>query len=146
MYRGLILILFLCLIGTFGCAESWDKLVSMQMAGTSLQGMERIYIKKQERDTRGIDLLIKSELIKKGYKAFTEEDGPKPNNVDGVLVYYDRWLLDLILGMFLFHLTVFIENPEEGKVLVAGKSITRFWTEQEIIIKNVLDLLLKDKP
>ena len=144
MYRGLILILFLG-VATSGCNPRWDKLVSMQMPGTSVQGMEKIYVKKLDTDTKNINLLIKAELLKKGYEATTEEDGPKPNNVDGVLVYYDRWYW--LLEPFLFHLTIFIENPEEDLVLVAGKSIRMAGAERDFpIIKNVLDLLLDDKP
>ncbi len=144
MRRTWILMIFFGLV-TSGCGASMEKLSSLEMPGGKLNIIKKIYVNKLEEDTRDIHLMIKDELVKKGYEATTEQDGPKPENVDGVIVYADRWAWDIT--MFMYQLTILIKNPEEDLVLGAGKSIraTMARKEPNEMIKEVLDSLLDDK-
>lgn len=144
MIRKIIPIIFMSAV-IAGCGLGIEKVSSIKMPGADLERIEKIYVNKLQADGRGLNLLIKKDLIEKGYQATTEEDGPKSSNVDAVLAYLDRWKWDLTT--FMYQLTIYIKDPEEKYVLGAGKSFRNNFSREdhEIIVREVLDSILEDK-
>lgn len=106
------------------------------------KSFHNFYIAQQPKDQRHINLLIKSELEKKGYKVDTGTINNIPNYTDALVTYVDKWMWDF--GTYMYELTIFIKNPKTEYPIASGHSLhgslTRL-TPKEMVKEAVSNML-----
>jgi hypothetical protein len=84
-----------------------------------LDTLKTFHVKHLPADGRGIDQLIATNLRSRGYSVTT--DGQvKPELVDAVVTYEDRWMWDIT--MYMVELTVVLRDPPSDFGLATGNS------------------------
>jgi hypothetical protein len=105
-------------LGT-GCAV--NRATATLTPGADLTQVRSIYIEKEKGDDRAIDLILKTNLEKRGYTV-TTGDAPRPDKpVDALLSYVDRWMWDIT--MYMLELTVTLRDPANSFPMAVGNSL-----------------------
>jgi len=84
-----------------------------------LKNIKSIYVDKLPADRRGINQLIVTKLVSMGYKATT--DSSRPDNIDAVITYRDKWRWDITTYMLSIYINV--RDPETGFPIASGTSL-----------------------
>ncbi|SMP45761.1 hypothetical protein [Noviherbaspirillum suwonense] len=101
-----------------GCAV--NRATATLTPGADLGKVRTIYIEKEKGDDRAIDLILKTNLEKRGYTV-TTGDAPKSDKpVDAALSYVDRWMWDIT--MYMLELTVTLRDPVTSFPMAVGNS------------------------
>lgn len=101
---------------TSGCAV--NRTNAMIDPAGDLGKVKSVYVTKLAKDERGVDVLIADKLRSRGLTVTT---GPaKPENVDAVVTYVDKWMWDIT--MYMLELTIAIRDPKSDYPLATGNS------------------------
>lgn len=84
----------------------------------ALTNLKTMHVIKLEADGRGIDGLIADKLRTRGLTVTTGAE--KPENVDALVTYKDKWMWDIT--MYMLELTVTIREPKTEFPLGTGNS------------------------
>lgn len=130
------LLWFGVLLLTAGCANQMSATVNPDL---DLGKVKRLYVVKNETDSRGTDKLIADRLTKIGYNATSGPRQPGPYNADVVVTYTDKWMWDIT--MYMIELTINFRTPDTGFPLATGKSMHTSLTRKspEEMVEEVLE-------
>jgi len=139
MYKILVLsILSLALVS--GCAR--NKAIGVQSPNFKASSMSSLYVVHQPKDNRHINVMIKADLVKRGYKVDTGSKEDIPKHIDGLITYIDKWQWDIT--NYMIELSIFMKNPESEFPIARGysmhTSLTRLSTEEMVkeVVSNML--------
>jgi hypothetical protein len=137
-YLSLILVLTLS-----GCSINRAK--STIMPSANLHQVKTIYVERFVPDQRGINTIITNKLNRMGYKTTTGR--VRPENVDAVVTYKDKWMWDLT--MYMLELTIKVREPKTNYPLASGNSyhtsLTRLSPEEMVseVLTNIFNKEVK---
>ena len=122
-----------------GCA----KLTASVPPGTELSKLRSFYVVRLPPDNRGINQLIREDLATRGLEATTGPDTARPNAVDVIVTYEDRWMWDI--AMYMLSLNITLRHPETNTLLASGQSYRPSLERKEPreMVKEVLDEIFK---
>lgn len=101
---------------TSGCAV--NRATANVDSPNALNSVKTMYVSKLEPDERGINVLIADKLRTRGYTVATGTE--KPNTVDALVTYKDKWMWDIT--MYMLELTITIRDPKNDFPLASGNS------------------------
>ena len=119
-----------------GCAVNRES--ASVTEGEDISQLKSFYVVKFEPDERGINHLIRDELVVLGYDATTGPEAAVPEAVDAIVTYRDKWQWDIT--MYMIELTITLRNPESDYPLAVGDSFHTSLTRlsPESMVKEVL--------
>jgi len=125
-----------------GCATRSTATVT---PGTDLAALKKFYVIKAPEDKRGIENLIRDNLVKRGFTAVAGPELPS-YEADAAITYVDRWVWDIT--MYMVELTIVVRNPANKFPLASGNA---FYTSMvrktpEEMVDEVLNNIFKAKP
>ena len=88
---------------------------------TDFSKYHHIYVEARLGDDHGLDEIIVRELQGMGYHASSGTLTMKPDDVDVLIFYQDRWTWDFKTYMIEFNLTV--RDSRKDQILAAGSSL-----------------------
>lgn len=99
--------------------------VNTNLSGSLLPGVElhdemTYYVEKFDPDGRGLQDVIRDELVALGHPATSGAAGSAPEGTDVIVTYEDRWMWDIT--MYLIQLDIQFQDPSTGRVLATGQS------------------------
>lgn len=113
-----------------GCAV--NRATATVDPSANLAGIKSIHVTKFAPDGRDINVVIANKLKTMGYTVSTSPD--KPENVDAVVTYVDKWMWDIT--MYMLELTITVRDPKNDFPLASGNSyhtsLTRKSTEEMV--------------
>ena len=121
MLRGLLLSLTIAgtLGVTSGCAV--NRATAMVTPDADLSKVKTFYVVQLSSDTRGVEKLIRDNLIKRGFTATAGPELPQASyQADAVVTYLDKWFWDIT--MYMLELTITIRNPANNFPMATGNS------------------------
>ena len=123
----------------FGCA----KLTASVPPGTELSKVKSFYVVRLPPDNRGINQFIREDLATRGLDATTGPESARPNAVDVIVTYEDRWMWDIT--MYMLSLNVTFRHPDTNTLLASGQSYRPSLERKEPreMVKEVLDEIFK---
>lgn len=102
-----------------GCAV--NRATAVVSPDADMSKIRTLYVVKAPSDGRGIELLIKNNLGKRGFDATTGPELPQGSyQADAVVSYVDRWMWDM--RMYMLELTITFRNPTSNYPLATGNS------------------------
>ncbi len=119
--RAIILGFLVCMLAVgalSGCAI--NRASASVSPNVDLPHFKKFYVVRFVPDERGINNLIATELVKKGYQASTGLDIDAPKDVDAIVTYRDKWMWDIT--MYMLELKVFIRAPQTDQLLASATS------------------------
>ena len=119
---------------------------SLQIPGSDLSSINRLYVVHFEPDKRNLHDLIRDELIEMGFQADSGPGSKIPNDIDAIVTYEDRWYWDL--GNYMLQLNIEIRNPKTNYPLAIGESIRTSMARKNPsdMAREVLESIFKSKP
>jgi len=122
-----------------GCA----KLTASVPPGTELSKLRSFHVVHLPPDNRGINQLIREDLATRGLEATTGPESARPQAVDVIVTYEDRWMWDLT--MYMLSLNITLRHPETNTLLASGQSYRPSLERKEPreMVKEVLDEIFK---
>ena len=122
-----------------GCA----KLTASVPSGSDLTRLKSFYVIRLVQDERGINQLIRNDLATRGLEATTGPESARPQAVDVIVTYEDRWMWDIT--MYMLSLNISFRNPETNTFLASGQSYRPSLERKEPreMVKEVLDEIFK---
>lgn len=140
MHKRRIMSMFLLLgaLALTGCANTSKATLT---PGSDLSTIKTVYVVKQAKDKRDIDVLIKNSLEKRGYKVVLGPELSTPYAADAAVTYIDKWMWDIT--MYMIELTINIRDPKTGFPLASGNSMHTSMTRKsppemvEEVIENI---------
>lgn len=127
------------LLLTSGCAV--NRATASVTPGADLNTVKTIYVVQFSSDQRGIDKLIRDNLVKRGFTATSGPEMPQPPKTDAVATYVDKWIWDMT--MYMLELTITLRNPANNFPLAVGNSfhtsLSRLTPEQMVdeVLTNI---------
>ena len=122
-----------------GCAV--NRATASVSPGADLSTVKTFYVVQFPSDQRGIEKLIRDDLIKRGFSATAGPELPQPPKVDAVVTYVDKWMWDIT--MYMLELTITLRNPANNFPLAVGNSfhtsLSRLTPEQMVneVLANI---------
>jgi hypothetical protein len=122
-----------------GCAV--NRATATVTPGADLSTVKTLYVVQHPADKRGIQNLIRDDLVKRGLSATSGPELPEPPKVDAVVTYIDKWMWDMT--MYMLELTITLRNPANNFPLAVGNSyhtsISRLSPEQMVdeVLTNI---------
>lgn len=122
-----------------GCAV--NRATATVTPGADLSTVKTLYVVEHPADKRGIQNLIRDDLVKRGLSATSGPELPEPPKVDAVVTYIDKWMWDMT--MYMLELTITLRNPANNFPLAVGNSyhtsISRLSPEQMVdeVLTNI---------
>jgi hypothetical protein len=102
-----------------GCAV--NRATATLSPDADMSKIKTFYVVKTSSDGRGIDMLIKNNLSKRGFDATAgPELAQSAYQVDALVSYVDRWMWDMT--MYMLELTITVRNPTNNYPLATGNS------------------------
>jgi len=140
-----LLVAVVALVSLSGCGAGMAARGIYQAPDSNLAEIKSIYVVRLAADDRKINELIVTDLTKRGYKAWTEQNAMPNVQADAVIAYKDRWFWDMT--MYMYELTVYIKDTNAERILGAGKSVRMTLARQspEFMVAEVLDAILPKK-
>jgi hypothetical protein len=130
---------------TSGCAV--NRATASVSPGADLNTVKTFYVVQFTSDERGIDKLIRDNLVKRGFTATSGPELPQPPKVDAVVTYIDRWMWDIT--MYMLELTITLRNPANNFPLAVGNSfhtsLTRL-TPEEMVDEVLTNIFKNSQP
>lgn len=122
-----------------GCAV--NRATATLSPGADLKVAKTFYVVQLPADKRGIESLIRDNLIKRGFTATAGPELPQPPKVDAIVTYVDKWMWDMT--MYMLELTITLRNPADNFPLAVGNSyhtsLSRLTPEQMVdeVLTNI---------
>lgn len=129
-----------------GCANRAGANVT---PGTNIASAKTFYVAQTPADSRGIEKIIRDNLIKRGYTASSGPSTSKPAAVDVLVTYVDRWMWDIT--MYMLELTITFRNPANDFPMATGNSmhtsLTRLSPEEMVdeVLGNMFNKIKETK-
>jgi hypothetical protein len=124
---------------TSGCAI--NRATATVDPSANLPVLKTMHVVKQDRDGRGVNVLIADNLRARGFAVTTGAD--KPTGKDAMVTYTDKWIWDIT--MYMLELTIVIRDPKNDYPLATGNSyhtsLTRLSPTD--MVREVLDNIFK---
>jgi len=118
IYRVAAAVAAAACVFTAGCA---NRATGSVAADVDLSRMRSFYVVKLPADSRGVEVLIRDNLVKRGFKAASGPEVPdSPIEADAVVTYADRWTWDMT--MYMLELTITMKNPADNFPFATGNS------------------------
>ncbi|MDH4173562.1 MAG: hypothetical protein OEW96_10105 [Betaproteobacteria bacterium] len=124
-----------------GCAI--NRATASVTPGADIAAARTFYVAQTPEDERGIEKLIRDNLVKRGYKANAGPATANPPAADVVVTYVDRWMWDIT--MYMLELTVTFRNPTNSFPMAVGNSyhtsLSRLSPEQMVdeVLGNIFN-------
>ena len=135
-WAGLLAVIAL-LASLQGCAV--NRSTASVTPDRDISALKKYYVVKFDRDNRGINQLIASDLQRRGFSASTGREADVPKDADAVVTYVDKWQWDITL--YLIQLTLHVREPGTQNVLATAEayhtSLTRLAPAE--MVAEVLD-------
>lgn len=98
----------------------------------------KYFVENHGSDQRGLDKLIAFELQSKGYDVSYGVKGKRPEGVDILVVYEDRWQWDM--SNYLIHMRIDLRDPITNVLLGTGSSYQTSLARKtkDVIIYNII--------
>lgn len=112
---GLLVLAMMALLTT-GCANRATAKID---PNARLDTIKTMHVVKIPDETANISTMIADKLRTKGYQVSSSTE--KPQNVDAIVTYVDRWMWDIT--MYLLELTVTIRDGKTEFPLATGNSL-----------------------
>lgn len=119
-------LLFAIVLSVSGCAV--NRATATIDPSANLASIKSIHVAKFAPDERGINLAIASKLKTMGFIVSTGSE--KPENVDAVATYVDKWMWDIT--MYMLELTITIRDPKNDFPLASGNSFHTSLTRKSV--------------
>jgi len=139
---ALVVILFSALSLVSGCAI--NRATATLTPGTDLSQTKTYYVVQVPADERGIQNLIRDNLLKRGFSATAGPEIPQGTyKADAVVTYVDKWMWDIT--MYMLELTITLRNPATGFPMAIGNSyhtsLTRKSPEEMVneVVTNIFN-------
>jgi hypothetical protein len=81
---------------------------------------QRYFVQNHGSDNRHLDTMIAGELQKHGVSASSGYAADRPQDIDVLVVYEDRWQWDL--SNYLIHMRIDLRDPQTNVLLATGSS------------------------
>ncbi len=96
------------------------------------------FVENHGKDRRRLDRIIATELINKGYKVSSGYKNERPDDLDILVCYDDKWFWDL--SNYLLHMRIDFRNPKTNVLLATGSSYQTSLARKpaNLIIKNII--------
>jgi hypothetical protein len=127
---------------TSGCAV--NRATAVISPDADISKIRTFYVVKGPSDGRGIELLIRDNLGKRGFGATAGPELPQASyQADAVVSYVDRWMWDMT--MYMLELTITVRNPTSDYPLATGNSyhtsLTRKSPEEMVdeVLSNIFN-------
>jgi hypothetical protein len=127
---------------TSGCAV--NRATATLSPDADMSKIKTFYVVKGPSDGRGIELLIRDNLGKRGFGATAGPELPQTSyQADAVVSYVDRWMWDIT--MYMLELTITVRNPTTNYPLATGNSfhtsLTRKSPEEMVdeVLSNIFN-------
>lgn len=126
---------------TSGCAV--NRATATVDPSVDLRSLKALHVAKDPKDENGINVLIADRLRSRGYTVTTGDE--KPQAVDAVVTYVDKWRWDMT--MYMLELTITIRDPKNDYPLATGNSLHTSLTRKSPIemVYEVLDNIFKER-
>ena len=112
-FSRVLLVSVVGLIVVAGCSSVKANVVR----DADLSKSRTFYVEKNEKDKRGIEIMLRDELRRWGRRATCGPQGLKPGGTHVLVTYADRWHWDL--RMYMRELKVEFRDPETGEVVAS---------------------------
>lgn len=116
--KNILAVLSSVVLLTLGSGCAVNRATATVESPAALTGLNTMHVSKLEADGRGIDALIANKLRTRGYTVTHGTE--KPNNVDALVTYKDKWMWDIT--MYMLELTITIRDPKNDFPLATGNS------------------------
>jgi hypothetical protein len=104
---------------TSGCAV--NRATAVVSPDADMSKIKTFYVVKGPSDGRGIELLIRDNLGKRGFGATAGPELPQGSyQSDAVVSYVDKWMWDMT--MYMLELTITVRNPTSNYPMATGNS------------------------
>ncbi|VAW58947.1 hypothetical protein MNBD_GAMMA08-227 [hydrothermal vent metagenome] len=141
--KKILFFLIINLLLLNGCA---NKVTSYRSPDFKTNDYHSLYVIHQPKDDKKINILIKKEFEKRGYKVNTGDKKNTPKKVDGVITYIDKWMWDIT--MYMIELTITMHKPPSDYPTAKGysmhTSLTRLSPNE--MVEEVVANMLGEKP
>lgn len=119
-----------------GCATT--HLGSNVSESTDLDSFKTFYVQKLAEDDRGIEQVIADELNKRGFLAIAGGADTRPDDVDILVTYQDRWMWDMT--MYMIEINIEFRDPQNSVVVADGTSYRTSFARKppEFMVNEVL--------
>jgi len=126
--------------GALGCALGYH--VADPVAPELRAGGLRYFVANHGQDERRIDQLIARELASRGFQVSSGFADERPERIDVLVVYEDRWFWDM--GTYLLYLRIDFRDPESNVLLAKGVSYQTSLARKPTsdVVRRVVDDLL----
>lgn len=132
---------------TSGCAV--NRATATATPGANVAAAKTFYVAQTPADSRGIEKLIRDNLVTRGYTATSGPSTTQPPPVDVVVTYVDRWMWDMT--MYMLELTITFRNPANDFPMATGNSmhtsLSRLTPEQMVdeVLGNMFNKIKEAK-
>ncbi len=114
----IMLVLFSVTLLSLGSGCAVNRATATADNASALHAVKTLYVSKLEADGRGINVLIADKFRTRGYTVATGTD--KPNGVDAIVTYNDKWMWDIT--MYMLELTITVRDPKTDFPIASGNS------------------------
>jgi len=103
------------------------------------------FVENHGSDERGLDRAIALELNDRGYNASYGTKRDRPEDVDILVAYEDRWQWDM--SNYLIHMRIDLRSPETNILLGTGSSYQTSLARKPVndVIKNIMSGMFDSK-
>lgn len=104
------------------------------------------FVENHGKDKRRIDVTIAEELRTRGLRARSGEPGGRPENLDVLVTYEDRWQWDM--SNYLIFLRIDFREPDTNALLAMGQSYQTSLARQGIdnVVAKVVGAMMGEVP
>ena len=98
----------------------------------------RYFVENHGRDQRRLDRIIASELGKRGLTATSGFSADRPEHLDVLVIYEDRWQWDM--SNYLIHMRIDLRSPTTNELLAMGSAYQTSWARKgpDTVIARIL--------
>ena len=116
-----------------GCASNLSIKVPPE---SDPQKYQTFFVEHLPADERGINNVIKEEMVKLGLRATTGPASDTPSDVDIIVTYEDRWMWDIT--MYMLSLTLNLREASTDVLVATGQ------TEYTSLIRKDPDFMARE--
>jgi len=105
----------------------------------------KYFVENHGSDERGLDRVIAFELQDRGYNISYGTKRDRPEDVDVLVVYEDRWQWDM--SNYLIHMRIDLRSPKTNVLLGTGSSYQTSLARKPVndVIKNIVSGMFDSK-
>jgi hypothetical protein len=112
--------LFAILVASLALQACANRQSASVQSGVKATEIKKLHVVRFGPDKRGINELIRNQLLSMGYQASTGPENQAPAGTDALVEYRDRWQWDIT--MYMIGLTINVKEPQTGRLIATGNS------------------------